>query len=267
MINNAVLEAGNDWNKIKTSLVDNFDESFEKAVNEVGIELLSLNNRLTYNLFKDVVKTCSIPAFVRIVEENKLIVVGSEVDIIVGFDKIGQFNAKIDMLLKNQQGRYVIMDLKWTDGRDKKREEEIRNNTEMQLALYAEAVRRHFGHGDESCVDAIGYFMLRQGVLITEYHGLKDSKDVRIVEKTNTDSIFEMVKNSYEFRMSQLKGEEETSVIEEGEQMKVTGLGVKGYHDEGGRFPLKGISLKAKGYTGEKCTTWGKNVVLKGMLK
>ena len=268
MFNNAVLEAGNDWNKIKTSLVDNFDENFDKAVNEVGIELLSLNNRLTYNLFKNVIKTCSIPSFIKIVEDNHLTVVGSEVDIMVEFDQIGKFNAKIDMVLQNPEGRYVIMDFKWTDGKDKKREEEIKNNMEMQLALYAQAVRQHFGEGDDSCVEAIGYFMLRQGVFITEYQGLKKSKKVKVVQKQNTDSIFDMVKKSYEFRMKQLIGEDGESVIEEGEQMKVGEQGIEGYHDEGDRFPLKGITVKVKGgYTGEKSTTYGKNVVLKGMLE
>ena len=268
MFNNAVLEAGNDWNKIKASLVDNFDESFEKAVNEVGIELLSLNNRLTYNLFKNIIKTCGIPSFIKIIEDNELTVVGSEVDIIVDFDQIGKFNAKIDMVLQNPEGRYVIMDFKWTDGKDKKRAEEIENNMEMQLALYAQAVRQHFGDGDDTCVEAIGYFMLRQGVFITEYQGLAKSEKVKVVKKKSTDSIFEMVKKSYEFRMSQLMGDASESVIEEAEQMKVTDLGIEGYHDEGDRFPLKGITEKAKGgYTGEKSTTYGKNVVLKGMLE
>lgn len=268
MFNNAVLESDNDWTRLKAALVDNFDENFDKAVNEVGIELLSLNNRLTYNLFKNVIKTCSIPSFIKIIEDNHLTVVGSEVDIMVDFDKIGKFNAKIDMVLKNPEGKYVIMDFKWTDGKDKKREEEIKNNMEMQLALYAQAVRQHFGEGDESSVEAIGYFMLRQGVFITEYQGLKKSKKVKVVQKQCTDSIFEMVKKSYEFRMSQLMGDAGESVIEEAEQMKVTDLGIEGYHDEGDRFPLKGITVKAKGgYTGEKSTTYGKNVVLKGMLE
>ena len=268
MFNNAVLESDNDWTRLKAALVDNFDENFDKAVNEVGIELLSHNNRLTYNLFKNVIKTCSIPSFIKIIEDNHLTVVGSEVDIMVDFDKIGKFNAKIDMVLQNPDGKYVIMDFKWTDGKDKKREEEIKNNMEMQLALYAQAVRQHFGEGDESSVEAIGYFMLRQGVFITEYQGLKKSKKVKVVQKQCTDSIFEMVKKSYEFRMSQLMGDAGESVIEEAEQMKVTDLGIEGYHDESDRFPLKGITEKAKGgYTGEKSTTYGKNVVLKGMLE
>lgn len=138
---------------------------------------------------------------------------------------------------------------------------------EMQLSLYAQAVRQHFGDGDDTCVEAIGYFMLRQGVFITEYQGLAKSKKVKVVKKKSTDSIFDMVKKSYEFRMNQLMGEDGESVIEEAEQMKVTDLGIEGYHDEGGRFPLDGIKMKKGVYSGFKATTYGKNVVLKGMLE
>lgn len=261
MIYNAVTESDYDWNRIKTALVTDFDRSFDKAVTEVGLELQDPSNSLVYNGFRNIVETDSLPAFIRIVEDNRLTVVGSEVDIDVDFEKIGKFNAKIDMILKNPDGKYVIMDFKWTDSKDKKREEEIKNNMEMQLALYAQVVKQHFGEGDGSCVEAIGYFMLRQGVFITEYMGLKESNDVRVVEKKCTDSIFELVKNSYEFRMGQLMSETDISVIEEGEQMKVDDLGVDGYNDEGNRFPLK----VADG--GKKMTTYGKNVVLKGMLK
>ena len=280
MFNNVVLEAGTDWNKIKTTLVDNFDENFAKAVNEVGIELLSINNRLTCSLFKNILKNSSIPSFVKIVEDNNLNVVGSEVDIMVDFEKIGKFNAKIDMVLQNSEGKYVIMDFKWTDNKDKKREEEIEENVEIQLALYAQAVRQYLGKGDVTSVEAIGYFMLRQGVFITEYQGFKQSKCVKVVKKKSTKSIFEMVKDSYEFRMKQLNYKSFTSdepaeenvvkesVIEEGEKMKVDKQGIEGYHDKAGRFPLKGIRSKNDGsYSGEKQTTNGKNVVLKGMLE
>ena len=121
IFNNAVVASGNDWNKVKMALVDNFDESFDKAVNEVGVELLSINNRLTCTLFKNILKTCSIPSFIKIVEENNLTIEGSEVDFDVDFEEIGTFNAKIDMILKNPEGKYVIMDLKWTESKDKKR--------------------------------------------------------------------------------------------------------------------------------------------------
>lgn len=269
MIYNAVTESNYEWNRIKTALVTDFDKSFDKAVTEVGLELLAPSNRLVYNGFRNIVETDSLPAFINVVEENRLTVVESEADINVEFPKIGKFNAKIDMLLKNPEGKYVIMDFKWTDSKDKKREDEIRDNTEMQLALYAQVVSQHYGGGDDSCVEAIGYFMLRQGVFITEYSGLKESDYVRVVEKKSTDSIFEMVKNSYEFRMSQLIPQEPgVSVIEEGEKMKVDDSGIEGYHDEKNRFPLKGVEVKSRGgYKGEKATTFGKNVVLKGMMK
>ena len=269
MFNNAVIAAKNDWNGIKKFLVDDFDANFEKSVNEVGIELMSIENRLTYNLFKNIVRETSIPVFIEFVEENNLKVVGSEVDIIVELKEIGTFEAKIDMVLKNASDEYVIMDLKWTDSKAKKRQEEIKNNEEMQLALYAEAVNRYYGSGETSCVAAIGYFMLRQGVFITASDGFKKSSHVKVMKKESTDSIFEMVKKSYKFRMAQLIGQDGKSVIEEGEGMKVDDTLNQGYLKEQGRFPLKGVEKKKRGgpgFKGKKETSYGKNVVLKGML-
>ena len=268
MFNNAVINADCDWLKVKAALTDNFDENFETAVYDVGIELLSLDNRLTYRLFKEVVRDTGIPVFIKIVEENQLEIVGSELDINVDLNEIGKFNAKIDMVLRNPQGKYVIMDFKWTENREADREEEIRNNMEMQLALYAQAVIQHLGNGKAESVEAIGYFMLKQGEFYTEYPGLKENPEVKVINKKNTDPIFEMVKKSYKFRMQQLKGESGEAVIEEGEQMDVPD-GIEGYHDAGGRFPLKDIAPKSRGagYRGKKESTFGRNVVLKGMLK
>lgn len=269
MFNNVVVAAKNDWNLIKKALMDDFEANFEKAVSEVGIELMSIENRLTYNLFKNIVRETSIPVFIEFVEENNLKVVGSEVNIIVELKEIGTYEAKIDMVLKNSSDEYVIVDLKWTDSKEKKRQEEIKNNEEMQLALYAEAVNRHYGDGETSCVAAIGYFMLRQGVFITASDGFKKSTHVKVMKKENTDSIFEMVKKSYKFRMAQLIGQDGKSVIEEGEDMKVDDTLTQGYLKEPGRFPLKGLEKKKRGgpgFKGKKETSYGKNVVLKGML-
>ena len=268
MFNNVVIAAKNDWTGIKRALRDDFEVNFEKAVNEVGIELLSIENRLTYSLFKNIVRETSIPVFIEFVEKNNLKIVGSEVNIMVDLEEIGSYEAKIDMVLQNPSGEYVVMDLKWTDSKAKKRQEEIKNNTEMQLALYAEAVNRHYGDGRAVCVAAVGYFMLRQGVFITASDKFKKSKHVKVIKKESTDSIFEMVKKSYNFRMAQLIGEDGKSLIEEGEQMKVDDALAEGYLKEKGRFPLKGVEEKKRGsgFKGEKETSYGKNVVLKGML-
>jgi RecB family exonuclease len=231
MFNNAVLESGNDWDKVKKALVDDFDASFDKAVNEVGVALLSLENRLTYNLFRETIQTRSIPAFVNIVEGNGLSIVGSEVDFYVDFDKIGKFNAKIDMILRNSAGKYVIMDFKWTDGKDLKREDEIRKNNETQLALYAQAVRQYFGKGDDSSVEAIGYFMLRQGVFLTEYQGLKKCDEVRVVRKKKKESIFDRVKEEYDNKMKQFKGVDDVSEIELGAVVYAKNVILKGMLD------------------------------------
>jgi hypothetical protein len=51
--------------------------------------------------------------------------------------------------------------------------------------------------------------------------------------------------------------------------MVVDSLGIEGYHDAAGRFPLRGIEVKKRdgAYKGSKQTTYGKNVVLKGRME
>jgi hypothetical protein len=216
-------------------------------------------NRLEYNLFRSIVKDKSIPSFISLVEDNALTVVASETDFMVDLDVIGQYNAKIDMLLKNSAGKYVVMDFKWTDSKDTKRENEIRDNLEMQLALYAEAVRKEYCGGKAEDVEAVGYFMLKQCVFITEYDGFAKSEKVRVVKKKVTGSIFEMLKKSYRFRMDQLQGKSGMSVIEEAGGLSLRDADLA-YLDQTGLFPLETESNC-------KATNFGKNVVLKGMMK
>ena len=258
MINAAVVEAECDWTKIKAALEGDFDAVFDKAVQDVGVELLMAKNGLEYNHFKEIVRGTSIPAFIEVVEKNKLNVVASETDFMVDLDEIGQYNAKIDLLLKNPDGKYVVMDFKWTDSSVTRRVDEIRENKEMQLALYSEAVRKEFCGGNAGDVEAVGYFMLKQGLFITEYARFEKSKYVKVVEKKATGPIFEMLKESYKFRMNQLLGDNGVSVIEEaeGKELKDGDLAYMGVL---GLFPLE---VDSKG----KATNFGKNVVLKGMM-
>ena len=262
------VTASKDWSGIKKALKDDFDVNFEESLNEVGVELLSIENKLECTLFRNTVRETSIPGFIEFVEENNLEIAGSEVNILVEFEEIGSFEAKVDLVLKNSEGRYVIADLKWTDSQVKMRQDEIQNNTEMQLALYAEAVGRHYGAGDASCVAAVGYFMLRQGVFLTASDGFKDSGRVKVLKKDSSDSIYKMVKESYKFRLAQLLVEDGKSVIEEGEMMPVDEYLADGYLAGEKKFPLKGIKRNKNddGWTGAKEFTYNRNVVLKGML-
>ena len=257
LINNAVCKSEGDWSLIKQALTTDFDTNFDQAVREVGVGLLSSEHTLALTQFKGILQSYSLPAFIQIVEENRLTVVGSELDIMVDLPSVGKFNAKIDMLLKNAAGKYIIMDFKWTDSSTKKRTKEIIDNKEMQLALYAEAVKRCSEiKGDE--IEAIGYFMLRQGEFLTEYDQFKKSKHICVLEKKekSPQSIWEMVRKAYLFRMEQLTGTADISVIEEGEQIKATTEN-SAYKRAEGLFPLNDM----------KETSYGKNVVLKGMLQ
>ena len=259
MFNAAVVAADCDWAKIKDSLEKNFDAMFDKAVHEVGLVLLKDANSLEYSHFRKKVKEVSIPSFINLVESNSLTVVASETDFMVELDDIGTYNARIDMLLKNKAGKYVVLDFKWTESSVTQREEEIKKNREVQLALYAEAVRNHYCSGNSDEIEAVGYFMLRHGVLLTEYNGFVPSKEVKVVKKKKTEPIFEMLKKSYLFRVKQLRGTNGESVIEEGECLKLND-GDLAYMSEEGLFPL---SIES----GCKTKSYEKNLVLKGILK
>lgn len=257
LINNAVVEAKEEWSLIKKALTADFDANFDRAVQEVGVALMAPENVLALAQFKEVMKHDSTQAFIQIVENNDLSVVRSEMDITVELPTIGAFNAKIDMVLKTRAGGYLIMDFKWTDSSGKKRVDEITNNEEMQLALYTEAIKQ--SPDMRGGVEGVGYFLLRQGEFITEYQGLKKSEHIRVIEKKKTDSIWEMIEASYRCRMAQLMGEGGQSVIEEGELMKVSAEKVE-YMASEGVFPLRLSS-------GMKETSYGKNVILKGMMR
>ena len=258
MFNAAVVAADCDWANIKDSLEKNFDVMFDKAVHDVGLVLLKDANSLEYSHFRKKVKDVSIPSFIKLVENNSLTVVASETDFMVELDDIGTYNARIDMLLKNKAGKYVVLDFKWTESSVTQREEEIKKNKEVQLALYAEAVRNHYCAGNSDEIEAVGYFMLRQGVLLTEYNGFVTGKEVKVVKKKKTEPIFEMLKKSYLFRVKQLRGTNGKSVIEEGECLKLNDDDLA-YMSEKGLFPLRIES-------GCKTKSYEKNVVLKGML-
>lgn len=67
--------------------------------------------------------------------------------------------AKSDLILRRDNGEYAILDLKW--GGLSARRDEIRNNEDLQLALYAHLF------GEPDTWPHTGYFIIRQGVLVS----------------------------------------------------------------------------------------------------
>jgi hypothetical protein len=181
------------------------------------------------------------------------------------------FNAKIDFLLKRKNPEtkeleYLIFDFKWT-GNPNKREEELRNGKELQLALYQISAEVN-GYCP---VVMRGYYLLKQAQLLTVYDGFTPDDSVKIVEQKKTYDIFEQAVASYRERIQNLKD----GYIEEGEEMKGPKFEnttfIKNYYPKPDGYYLNNdLKARAKkdGMTADpKKTSYGKNVVLKGKIK
>ncbi len=248
----------------------------DKAIIEVGAQLLQPENEMERTIFKRIFIEKSVPVLVKIIEDNTLEVVGSEVEFTsILKDSSGAnafiFNAKIDFLLKrksegSQEYEYLIFDFKWT-GNPNKRQKELEDRKELQLALYQKIAETN----GNSPVVMRGYYLLKQAQLLTINNVFKQNDAIIIVPRKPSPEIFEQAVNSYRERIQNLKD----GYIEEGEEKKGTEF-------ENTVFVGKYISNPDNYYLNNKLkknsrgpgmtatakeTTYGKNAVLKGKIK
>lgn len=254
----------------------NLEARTDKAIIEVGAQLLQPENEMERTIFKRIFIEKSVPVLVKIIEDNTLEVVGSEVEFTsILKDSSGAnafiFNAKIDFLLKrksegSQEYEYLIFDFKWT-GNPKKRKDELEACKELQLALYQKIAETN----GNSPVVMRGYYLLKQAQLLTVYPKLNPKDAIVVVPQKTSPEIFEQAVNSYRERIQNLK----EGYIEEGEEMKGPEFEptqfVKLYFPNPDKYYLNNdlcARSKKDGMTAKtKRTSYGKNVVLKGKIK
>lgn len=248
----------------------------DNAIYDVGAALLQPENEMECTIFKRIFIGKSVPVLVKIIENNKLEVVGSEVEftsVLKGSSGTNafNFNAKIDCVLKRKKEEtneceYLIFDFKWTNS-PKKREEELKECKELQLALYQKILE-----ANGLCpVVMRGYYLLKQAQLLTVYPKLNPKDAIVVVPRKTSPEIFEQAVNSYRERIQNLK----EGYIEEGEEMKGPEFEptqfVKLYFPNPDKYYLNNdLCAKSKkdGMTAKtKRTSYGKNVVLKGKIQ
>ncbi len=248
----------------------------DKAIFDVRAQLLQPENEMERTIFKRIFIEKSVPVLVKIIEDNTLEVVGSEVEFTsILKDSSGAnafiFNAKIDFLLKrksegSQEYEYLIFDFKWT-GNPKKRKDELEACKELQLALYQKII-------EETSLKPVvmrGYYLLKQAQLLTVNNVLISNDDIVIVEQKSTSDIFEQAVASYRERIQNLK----KGYIEEGEEMKgpefeKTQFVGKYISDPNNYYLNNKLKKNSRGpgmTASAKETTYGKNSVLKGKIK
>ena len=127
-------------------------------------------------------------------------------------DGIGAFGARIDFLLTDENGDYVVFDFKWSYS--KKYENRLMDNIAVQLELYRQAVLETY---KDKRVRGVGYYIMPRKVLVTsDFDEIEGSRLVKHIESKDTN-LFEQIKNSYAFRMAELK----RGHVEEAEEIDI----------------------------------------------
>ena len=198
--------------KMRTIANTEFDMRINKAIESTGLILLLPENASNLNNFRKHLKE-SFSVFIDIMEHLRLKPIGCEIELPDGgellLEGIGAFRARIDLLLTDENGDYVVFDFKWSNSDTF--EKKLKENNSIQLELYRQIVCAAY---KDKKVRGVGYYLMPQKKLIT--CDFKGCKFVKHIDPADTN-LFEQIKRSYAFRMEELK----RGYIEEGEEIDI----------------------------------------------
>lgn len=194
------------------------DSDIQQIINECilqkGAILMLPEYRIERQQFEAILKD-SIRALVSIIKELNLKPLDSEVELNVTLETIGAFTAKIDLLLKDANDKYVIFDMKWSES--KSYQERLEQNKAMQLELYSHAIKEHYG----SDVAGVAYYLFSKMTLYTTDFPTSDHvRKIKVKEEASDKKLFEEIQNSYEYRRCTL----DNGFIEESELTEIAKL-------------------------------------------
>ena len=246
------IDSGKDIAKAKAIHKTEYAKRIETYIRENGAIMYSDKNRLETGAFRASLKL-AVDALLKFIEENHLTVDGMERTIDIVLPVIGPFTGSIDLLLKDAEGNYVVVDMKWNEG--KRYNKRLESGKILQLALYKKALEE-----EGKTVSAVGYFVLPQRKFLTSDTYIKESDVVEFIEGEAIGDHFKMACNSYLYRMKQIK----EGIIEDAEGMELANIQ---YHKDSIKqklYPLETI------YEDPSCKAfpYGKpNLILKGGLE
>lgn len=211
-------------------LVENqFSERLEAAIDSTGLIMRLPENSSSLEQFKTQLKK-SILALIEIMQAKGWTPVGCEMEFPgngtgpLMLKAIGNFGARIDYLAIDKEGKYVIIDFKWSYSG--KYEEHLKANTAIQLELYRQAVLATYKVSEEAVAGVAYYLMPRKQLLTADFTEIPDSRLIRHIDKDNNNNLFVQIQNSYKFRINEIcRGH-----IEEAEMMVVSD-DPNGYYD------------------------------------
>ena len=217
LVNNVKGLSGKECLEEFSHLVDTeFDDRLHQAVQSTGLALLLKENEVEYNNLRFLLGR-SVKTLVKIMDHERLTPVGCELkyDKPV-FDDDNEFNARIDLELKDAGGNTVIFDFKWSYSSYYGKK--IENGTAIQLELYRKELEK-----EGKTVKAVGYYLMPKCVLETsDFDTLKDDKTNKVIiqhiDRPDGINVFERIRNSVSQRLEEIK----SGYIEEGEEMDIT---------------------------------------------
>ena len=210
------------------------DSDIQQIVNECilqkGAILMLPEYRIERQQFEAILKD-SIRALVSIIKELNLKPLDSEVELNVTLETIGAFTAKIDLLLKDANDKYVIFDLKWSES--KSYQERLEQNKAMQLELYSHAIKEQYG----SDVAGVAYYLFPKMTLYTTDFPTSDHVcKIKVKAEASDKKLFEEIQNSYEYRRCTL----DNGFIEESELTEIAELAyTKASTDDKPLYPIE----------------------------
>ncbi len=210
------------------------DSDIQQIINECilqkGAILMLPEYRIERQQFEAILKD-SIRALVSIIKELNLKPLDSEVELNVTLETIGAFTAKIDLLLKDANDKYIIFDLKWSES--KSYQERLEQNKAMQLELYSHAIKKQYG----SDVAGVAYYLFPKMTLYTTDFPTSDHvHKIKVKVEASDKKLFEEIQNSYEYRRCTL----DNGFIEESELTEIAELAyTKASTDDKPLYPIE----------------------------
>ena len=255
-----VIEDGHhDYSEMKRLTNDEFDKRLETAIDVTGLILRLDENATALNSFRSHLKE-SMLALIDIMEIKRLKPEGCEIGFperkedVVKLDTIQDFGARIDLLLKNESGQYVIFDFKWSYS--KQFEEKLQDDLSIQLELYKQAVTKTY---TDKKVVGVGYYLMPKKQLITtDFEEIPEKNLIKHIDKPEEIvKLKDKIAHSYNYRMDEIM----RGHIEEAEMMDI--LDVECYYkhqdDENNELCPLSVEIKASGR--------GRNRVITAILK
>ena len=225
-----------------------YEDAFQQALARKGALLLLPEHHLDRDKLRHLLRRCTFQ-LAEIIEANNLTVESCEQEEVqdMGFEGGIMIKGYIDMVLKDEEGRDVIFDLKWTSKKDK-HTKLIEQNRDAQLAIYRAMLQAHDNHPEAA---RTAFFVMPEGNIVSSDE-FKNCHYKKINRKTN-DDILEMLHKGYAERRKEIsEGYIETSDLLPIEEIDYTQVeGVFPLETEGQKLPKK-VENK---YSDYKCFT------------